>query len=295
MKTIKNLQGIVAFEKVAKFQSFSQAAQELGVSKAHVSKLVQQLEDQLGQRLLNRSTRTVKLTHTGQKFFDACAASLNNISKAQEDIIQDADSPHGKLKISLAGAFGEDYVAPFLADFIKRYPRVRVELHFEEKIVDLVQESYDLAIRVGRLKDSSLIAKKIASRKEYICATPSYLNLHGAPKHPEDLKKHNCVTPRNAWNLLLDGKPAQVQVNSNFKSNNGRSILKAALADLGLCMLPGVYVKPYLENGQLISVLEAYTPGEIPIWALTPSKKNMPLSVKAFLKEIANQFNSRLF
>lgn len=295
METIKNLQAIVAFENVAKLQSFSLAAKELGVSKAHVSKLVQQLEDQLGQRLLNRSTRMVKLTHIGEKFYEACAASLTNISKAQEEIIQSADAPHGKLRISLAGAFGEDYVAPFIAQFVKRYPRVQVELSFEEKLVDLVKESYDIAIRVGYLKDSSLIAKRIATRKEYICATPAFLKTHGSPKHPDELKKFNCITPKEQWNLFSEGRIQSFPVNSNFKSNNGRSILKATLADLGICLLPGVYVKPYLDNGQLVSLLENYTTSEIPIWALTPSRKNMPLSVKTFLEEIMHQFDAMIF
>lgn len=295
METVKNLQTILAFVQVAGLKSFSAAAKELGVSKAFVSKQVQKLEDELGQRLLNRSTRMVELTHAGGKFYEACSASLYNISKAQEEILQNADSPHGKLKISLAGAFGEDYIAPFLASFIKKYPRIQVELHFEEKLVDLVKESYDIAIRVGTLKDSSLIARKIAIRKEYICATPSYLNLHGIPKTPEDLKAHNCITPKDNWNLFLNEKLVPFRVNSNFKSNNGRSMMKATLADLGICMLPGVYVRPYIESGQLTSLLESFTPKEVPIWALTPSRKNMPLSVKAFLEEVASQFDAKTF
>jgi DNA-binding transcriptional LysR family regulator len=295
MKTIKNLQSIAAFEKVAKLQSFSLAAKELEVSKAYISSLIQNLENQLGHRLFNRSTRAVKLTTAGEKLYSACSVSLYNISKAQEEMIENADTPHGKLKISLAGAFAEDYVTPFITDFIKRYPRVNVELHFEEKLVDLVEESYDIAIRVGQLKDSSLIAKRIAKRKEYICATPSFIKLHGQPKHPDDLKNYNCISAKDTWRMTIDGKQTSVPVSTNFKSNNGRSLLKAALADLGLCMLPGVYVKDHIESGRLIPILEKYTPTEIPIWAMTPSKKNMPVSVKFFLAEIENQFNHSLF
>ncbi len=291
METFKNLQAIAAFEKVSSLQSFSLAAKELGVSKAHISKLIQKLEDTLGQRLLNRSTRTVKMTHAGEKFYNSCKVSLFNISKAQEEILQNSESPHGKIKISLAGAFAENYMVPFIANFIKRYPRVQVDLRFEEKVVDLVKESYDIAIRVGELKDSSLIAKQIATRKEYICATPSFLKHFGLPKSPEELKNFNCLTSKDHWNLVFNKKKLQLKVNSNFKSNSGKSILNAALTDLGICMLPKVYVGSYLENGQLISLLEEFTPEEIPIWAITPSKKNMAPNVKTFFDELTNQFN----
>lgn len=295
METIKNIQAIAAFDKVSKLQSFSLAAKELGVSKAHISKLIQKLEDQLGQRLLNRSTRTVKLTHAGEVFYQTCSVSLLNIANAQKDLMQKSDTPQGKLKISLAGAFAEDYISPFIAGFIKRYPRVHVELHFEEKIVDLVKESYDIAIRVGRLKDSALIAKQIAKRKEYICASPAFIKHYGSPVHPEDLKKFNCICAKDSWNLVINGKEQSIPITTNFKSNNGRSILNATLADLGLCLLPGVYVKKYIESGQLISILENYTPNEIPIWAITPSKNNMSPSVKAFLAEITHQFDNIVF
>lgn len=286
METIKNFQSLVAFEKVAKHQSYSQAAKELGVSKAHVSKLVQKLEDQLGQRLLNRSTRVVTLTDIGEKFYKTCSTSFYHILKSQSEIQQNAGSPQGKLKISVAGVFGEEYIAPFVFSFIKKYPQVRIELVFEERMVDLLRDSYDFAVRVGRLSDSSLISKKVASRKEYICATPHYLKLNGTPKSPEDLAHHNCLSPKGSWSLKIKDKAQQFPVEGNYNSNNGRSLLRATLDGLGICCLPGEYVKPHLEDGSLVSVMESFLPEEIPIWLLTPSKKNISPAVKAFLKDI---------
>ena len=285
METIKNIQAMVAFEKVARLGSFSAAAIELEVSKAHVSKLIQKLEDQLGQRLFNRSTRSVTLTKTGDKFYQACSTSFYNILKAQEDILEQANAPSGKIKISVAGLFGEEYIAKYVRRFLKRYPKVEIELVFEEKMVDLLRDNYNFAVRVGHLADSSLISKKIATRKELICASPDYLNFNGVPKTPEDLKKHNCLSPKNFWKLQIDNKIQNVHISGNFKSNNARTLVHAALDNLGLTCLPTEYLTPYLETGQLISVLDQYMPEEIPIWLLTPTKKNISSSTKAFMDE----------
>ena len=285
METIRNIQAMVAFEKVARLTSFSAAAQELSVSKAHISKLVQKLEDQLGQRLFNRSTRSVSLTKTGDKFYQACSNSFYNILKVQEEILEQSNAPSGKIKISVAGLFGEDYIAKYARRFLKKYPRVEIELIFEEKMVDLIKENYDFAVRVGHLQNSSLISKKIASRKEIVCASPEYLNFNGVPKTPDDLKHHNCLSPKKTWKLTIDGKIQNIAIHGNFKSNNARTLTKAAVENLGITCLPAEYVNSFIENGQLIPILENFMPEEIPIWLLTPSKKNMSSSVKAFLDE----------
>lgn len=286
METIKKMQSFIAFEKVAKLESFSKAAKELAVSKAYVSKLVQRLEDDLGQRLFNRTTRIVTLTESGEKFYKACSTSFEHVLNVQNEIQQKSSLPAGKLKISVAGAFGEEYIAPFVFSFLKKYPKVQINLLFEEKFIDLVRDSYDFAIRIGHLDDSSLISKKISQRKLYICASPEYLKLNGVPKHPNQLSSYNCLSPNNSWTLKIKNKTQHFQVFGNYNSNNGRSLLRAAVDGLGLCCLPGEYVKPYLLNGSLVKIMESYVPEEIPIWVLTPSKKNISTSVKVFLEEI---------
>lgn len=286
METIKSFKSLVAFEKVAKHKSYSLAAKELSVSKAHISKLVQDLEDQLGQRLFNRSTRVVQLTETGAKFYEACSKSFDGIIQAQDEILNKSVDPSGKLKISVAGVFGEEYITPFVLEYVKKYPKVQIELVFEEKIVDLFKESYDFAIRVGHLKDSALIAKKIANRKEFICASPNYLSQQGTPKKPEDLKQHNCLTLKDTWSFLINRKKQNIIVKGNYKSNNGRTLLKAALNDLGICCLPREYVQSYLDRGELVSILETYLPEEIPIWIISPSKKNISINAKTFIEEL---------
>lgn len=287
METIKNFKNLIAFEKVAKLASYSKAAKELNVSKAYVSKMIQELENELGQRLFNRSTRVVQLTTVGEKFYQACSTSFHSINKALDEVQSKSDLPSGKLRISVAGVFGEEFISPLVFEYLKKYPNVKIELVFEERIVDLIKDSYDFAIRVGHLKDSSLISRKIATRKVYICATPNYLNLHGIPKSPEELKKHNCLSLKENWSFIINNKRHSLTIGGNYKSNNGRTLLKAALSDLGICYLPGEYVLPHIENGNLISILESYTPEEIPIWLLSPSKRNISKTAETFAKEIS--------
>lgn len=287
MKTIKSFKSLVAFEKVAKHKSYSIAAKELNVSKAHISKLIQELEDLLEQRLFNRSTRVVELTQTGQKLYQTCSKSFQEINLIQDEILNKSATPSGRLKISVAGVFGEEYITPFVLDYLKRYPKVQIDLVFEERVVDLFKESYDFAIRVGHLRDSSLIAKKIAVRKEYICATPTYLSLNGLPQTPEDLKNHNCLGLKDSWNFIIAKKKTNIQIKGSYRSNNARTLIQATLSDLGFCYLPKEYVQPYLDNGELISVLEEYLPNETPIWIISPSNKNNSLNAKTFIQELS--------
>lgn len=291
METIKHIKSLVAFERVAQNKSFSKAAKDLGVSKAHISKLIQKLEDDLEQRLFNRSTRVIHLTPIGHQLFEACSKGFFTIQKAQDEILQRTDSPKGKIKISLAGAFGEETIAPFVMRFLKKYPRVEVELVFEERIINLLNEEYDFAIRVGKLENSSLIAKQIASRKEYICATPRYLELNGYPKNLSDLENHNCLGSSDTWKVIADQKIKNIPIKSNFKSNNGRAILRAALDDIGICYLPDIYVNSYLKAERLIQILPSYTPKEVPIWILMATNKNLPTHMKFFMEEISKISN----
>ncbi len=287
METIKNIQSIIAFEKVARNLSYTEAAKELKISKSQISKLVQQLEDDMGQRLLNRSTRVVKLTEAGEKFYESCSASFKHLEMAQNELRQNSLVPKGRIKITLAGAFGENTVTPIISTFVKRYPQVQVELSFEHKIVNLIKGSYDIAIRIGHLPDSSLISKKIATRKEMICASSNYLNLNGVPEKPDDLQRFNCLSSRGKWSIYYKKKVQNFSVSGNIISNNARSILNATLMDVGICCLPQEYVKSYVDSGELVHIMKDYTTHEVPIWLLTSTKKNQSLAVKAFIKELS--------
>lgn len=287
METINNLNSLNAFVLVAKHSSFSKAAQELNVSKAYLSKTVQSLEYELAHKLFHRTTRQVKLTREGEKFFEQCDEAIQKIKQAKSDLMQTQQSPKGMLRVTMAGAFGEKYITPLALELMNRYPDLQIELSFSERIVDLNKEDFDLAIRVGTLNDSKVKATKIAVRKEYICATREYLEKNGVPKKPEDLRSHQCLIASNEQWIFQDAKKQKsLKVSGKLKSNNGRVILMATLQGQGISKLPGVYVKEWIENGKLIPLLQEYLPHEVPIWAITPLSKKETLSTKYFLKEL---------
>lgn len=293
METIKGLGHSFIFIKVAQLSSYSKAARELNVSKAYISKSIQQLEEEVGQKLLNRTTRIVKLTHEGQKFYEVCSKSINAIEQAKDSLRASTLMPQGMLRITAAGAFAEEYITPVAARMLELYPNLKVEISLSEKVVNLVEENFDLGIRVGQLYDSSLIAKRIATRREYICATKKYFAEHGTPKSASELLDHNCLCGNNANWVFKDG-PGQmsVRVKGNFKSNNARVLLKCALNGNGIVRLPETYVKKYIDQGELISVLESELNLEVPIWAIYPASKNRSINISFFLMQLKTHFES---
>lgn len=286
METIKSLQGIVAFVKAAEAGSFSRAAQQLGVSKSHISKAIHQLEQELGVSLFLRSTRKIQLTNLGERYLETCQHAFENLDTAKQEILDMSETPRGTLRVTLAGIFGEEYVAPVLIEMVKKYPDLRVELDFSSRVVDLIEEKFDVAVRIGHLQDSSLIAQKIASRVEYIVCSKSYL-AHAPPlKEPADLAMHNCIGEKLTWSFKKRGKPLRVSVGGNFKSNNPRVLQKAALAGVGVARLPGSYAFEEIRKGRLVSVLENYGEGKKDIWIVTPTRRSHNINVKMFIYEL---------
>lgn len=286
METIKWLSGILVFVRISETGSFSAAAQSLGISKSHVSKTVQLLEKELGVSLLSRSTKTVQLTHTGEQFLERCQFSLESLEDARKDLLNNSSTPRGKLRVTLAGSFGEDFVAPVAIALAKKYPDLKVELNFDNKIVDILKDKFDVAIRFGHLQDSSLLAQKIATRREFICASPQYLKKNPIIKKPEDLNLHNCLGQSGQWTFNKNGKPRTVNVKGNLNSNNPRVLLKACLSHLGIVMLPGSYVHSEIKAGKLIPILENYSNLATDIWAITPSKKKLNMNADVFVREL---------
>lgn len=192
-------------------------------------------------------------------------------------------TPRGIFKVSVAGAFGEEFIAPILLELTQQYPELKVTLTFSTRKVDLIEENYDVAIRVGQLSDNNLVARKIRSRKEFICATRSYLEKWGTPHRLEDLINHNCLLgASDSWRFVEKGEIRTIRVSGNFRSNNGRVLLEGALRGIGLVKLPDLYVTPYLESGELVSILDMYMPKETPVWVLTHTKKSNSINLKAF-------------
>lgn len=288
METIRSLKGVLAFVKTAETGSFSKAAQELEVSKSHISKQIALLEKELGIPLFVRSTRTVKLTNLGHRYLDSCTQALSHLKEAHKEIFELADTPRGNLRVTLAGIFGEDYIAPVLIEMARKYPDLKVELDFSSRVVDLIEEKFDVAIRIGELQSSSLIAQKIASRQEYVVCSKEYLKNSKKLEEPEDLIHHNCLGERTHWLFKKRGKIKSVLIKGNFKSNNPRVIQKAALSGLGVARLPGAYTFEEIKKGTLVPVLENYQEGKKDIWVVTPPRHNKNINVRLFVQEVKN-------
>jgi len=280
--------------EVVEAGSFSAAADKLNVSKSHVSRQISQLENRLGVQLLIRTTRRLALTEVGRAYYERCREVLNNMSEADQSVMDLQDTPRGTLRITVAGAFGERYIAPAAAAFSKQHPQLNMEINFANRNVDLVAEGYDLAIRAGVLKDSSLIARRVAARKLYICANREYLDRYGRPDSVASLKKHNClIGSLSTWRFREEtGTHTDIRVEGKWKSNNGSSLLEAARAGLGLVQLPDFYVHEDLQSGRLESVMEQYQPSDTAVWAVYPSNRHLSPKVRLFVEHLVERFES---
>ncbi|GAB3091270.1 LysR family transcriptional regulator [Aestuariicella hydrocarbonica] len=272
--------------------SFSAAALALGLSKSHVSRQIGQLENRLGVQLLNRTTRRLSLTETGQAYYERCKNVLSQLEEAEQAVLDLQEKPRGTLRLTVAGAFGEQYIAPAAAEFMKLHPHVQCHLDFTSRQVDLIDEGYDLAIRAGVLKDSSLIARRIASRQLIICGSRDYLDRYGHPENLSSLKKHNCLVGSvPTWRFRQqDGHHIDMKVDGSWHSNNGHALLAAARAGLGLTQLPEFYVHEDIEAGRLIPVMVDFQPTDTAVWAVYPSNRHLSPKVRLFVEHLVNHF-----
>lgn len=290
-----NLSFMAVFARVVEAKSFSAAASALGLSKSAVSKQISQLEDRLGARLLDRTTRRVALTEVGRVFYDHAARMLSEAQAAEAAVSALHELPRGLLRISLPVTFGLTHIAPAIPEFLQRCEEMRIDMTFSDRYVDLLEEGFDLAVRIARLTDSSLVARKLAPNRMVIAASPDYLARHGEPKTPADLTQHSCFAYTYApdpdhWPLLVDGKLTQVKVNGRLRANNGDALRLAAVGHLGLVMSPTFMVGDDLRAGRLRTVMDAYMPVDSAIYAVYPSRRYITPKVRAFIDFLASRF-----
>jgi DNA-binding transcriptional LysR family regulator len=293
---MQNLTDIAIFVKVVELSSFTAAADALEMSQPVVSKAVTRLEEKLGARLLNRTTRRLSLTEAGAELYRRSGSALREIENAELEIARFQTEPRGTLRVSAPMSFSILQLGPAIHTFMERYPGVTVELHMDDRRVDLVEEGFDVAIRIANLRDSNLVARKIAPTRQVICASPSYLAKHGTPERPEDLLEHNCIlyslqsTPRE-WRLVDgEGQEHVVPVNGNLHSNNGLVSRAAAVSGAGIIMLPTFYLGDQLRSGELKPVLCKFRPQEIAVYAVYPERRNLMPKVRAFVDFVAATF-----
>lgn len=289
------LDGIAAFARVVDSGSFSGAARRLGISKSAVSAHVQRLEERLGIRLLNRTTRSLSLTEAGTAYYRHCARILAEAEAAEQAAGALQREPRGTLRISAPDSFGWMHVAPAVPAFLERYPGLSIDIAASPAHVNLVDEGLDLAIRIGVLADSPLVVRKLAPSRLVLCAASAYLEARGTPRAPDELAGHNCLcTGLLAWGdeWRLSGKRGQqrVSVSGSFRSNNAETLRGAAVDGVGIALLPSWAVAEPLRSGALRRVLSDWELPASTIFAVYPDNRLMSMKVRAFVDHLARHF-----
>lgn len=291
------LTGMRTYAAVVATGSFTAAAERLGLSKALTSKYVGQLEDRLGVRLLNRTTRKLNVTEAGQAYYERCKQLLEDFDELETAIKDQQEAPQGNLLVAAPTTFGETYLTQAVADYLDEQPGVSVELVLADRFVNIVDEGFDLAVRIGRLADSSLIARRLAPARIVACATPEYLSRCGLPAHPGELESHNCIIdtnihPADHWPFNEDGQSFSVGVTGRFRVNNALSAREMILAGhgIGLCPIHAVYED--IREGHLKILLQEYEALEYGIYVVYPHNCHLATRVRTFVEFLARKFGA---
>lgn len=281
---MKQWLGISEFVAVAEKQSFTQAALQLDLSVAQVSRNIAELEQRLATKLLYRSTRKVSLTEEGQLYLQHCRHLVNSLDEANRVMADLNATPRGLLRITAPVYYGETHIAPLLTSFLLLYPELELDLQLTNNKLDLIQGSFDLAIRLGQLEDSSFIARKLGQRTQYVAGSPAYLARNGTPHTLADLSRHRCLTGTvDIWRFMDNGKAVQFRPEGGIRCNSGVVMLDAACKGLGLVQLPDYYIMPKLADGSLVSLLEPYRQPDDGIWALYPQNRHLSAKVRVLV------------
>jgi len=279
---------INAFVEVGRRLSFVRAAEQLGLHVSAVSRAIAALETRLGVRLLQRTTRQVGLTEAGRAHLVRCEALLAELQDAESVASALGGSLRGSLRVSAPSGLGLTHITPLIAEFLALHPLLLLDLHLSNRNVDLVEEGFDLAIRVGALRDSRLIARRLGESRRVLAASPAYLDRRGEPRRPADLAAHACLvldigTLPERWLLQQRGARAEVRANTQLRSNNALALLDACRADAGIALLPHFVVTADFAQGRLRQVLPRWSGGEQGIFAIYPGNRFIPAKVRAFV------------
>jgi DNA-binding transcriptional LysR family regulator len=284
------------FVRVIELGSLSAAGRDMRMSPAVVSNRIARLEGDLGIRLLHRTTRRVNPTEEGSTFYEHCVAILNELEQVESLLTARTDEPRGPIKVTAPAVFGRLHVAPFVPEFLAKYPNMQVRLHLTDSLVDLIQERIDLAIRIAHLEDSTAIVRKLAPNRRVIVAAPSYLDQHPGPQEPSDLLEHNCLLLRfpgskqYRWTLDSPEGPVTLRVGGNMDSNTGEALRDWCLAGHGLAMKSVWEVAEDIAAGRLIVVLPDFPPLGYGIYALYPHSRFVPARVRVFIDFLAEKY-----
>jgi len=282
------------FSAVVDASSFVAAADSLGMSKAAVSRYVSELEQRLGVRLMHRTTRKLSLTPEGEVFLARCRDILASIESSEAEISTRSVTASGLLKVSVPVSFGIRHLAPLWSEFLSDHPQVTLDVQLADRVIDLVDEGFDLAVRIARLPDSSLISRQLASTRLVLCAAPSYLKRRGTPAHPSELAQHDVLgyslmAMGDQWQFTGPEGPVSVKVRPRMWTNNGDSCVAAALQGSGIQLQPTFLIDDELASGQLVEILPQFRSVELGIYAVYPSRKFVLPKVRAMVEFLANE------
>jgi DNA-binding transcriptional LysR family regulator len=286
---------MAVFAQVVQQRSFSAAARQVGIAKSAVSKRVAALEERLGVRLLNRTTRKLALTEDGLRYYEHCAALLAAAAAAEDAVAGSSQVARGPIRINAPVTFSQMYLAPALAAFLDKHPLVELNLAAEDRIVDVVEGGYDLVIRISRLLDSSLVARKLATDRIVVVASPAYLARRGTPEEPHELVNHNClrytlIPGDREWRFGRKGGRFGVPASGNLAASDGTILREAACAGLGLAVLPYFMAAPDVASGRLVLVLQDHLESRIDIHAVYASRRQLPLRTRLLLDHLVDWF-----
>lgn len=285
-----------AFVTVVEAGSFNRAADQLEASTAAVSRRISALESALGVKLLNRTTRQIDLTDAGRQFYPDIINIFESLEEAEEKIQTGRETIKGNLRIAAPVNFGIGRIAPILPIFMKRHPELRVHLQLDDSFTDLVAEGVDVAVRIGSLKDSTLVATRLASIPRVFCASPEYLTRHGEPERPEELSSHDCLhysllSTRENWGISMGDEARDIEISGPLSTNNGDVLKEAAIQGLGISMMPTFIVEDALKDGRLKEILSDFVPAPFGLYAMRPSRHFTPVRVRALIEYLKEQFD----
>jgi DNA-binding transcriptional LysR family regulator len=287
---------MAAFVRVVDSKGFSAAAPSLGLTPSAVSKLVTRLERRLGVRLLQRTTRALHLTEDGEVFYAAAQRIVSEIETLENQIAGQSGNPHGVLRVTTSLAFSTHQLTPVLPEFLTRHPLIELDLLPTDRVIDMVEEGVDVAIRIGRLADTSFMARKIGEDKRLICAAPAYLARHGTPRRPADLARHNCIVSReraylNRWPFRIDGQVSEIEVAGRIAVNEGEMQMQLALQGIGIVRLTRLTMARAIRGGALVRLLDDYSADEpVGIHAVYPHRRHLAPKVPAFVNFLIEKF-----
>jgi DNA-binding transcriptional LysR family regulator len=295
LANIDLLDGVAVFVGVINAGSFTAAAKALGHSTSYVSKEITRLEKRLGSRLLNRTTRTISLTDAGRAYYERCSQIVIDAENAERSISHLQETPSGLLRINAPGSFGAKYLLDIFPKFMQRYPEVKMEVAFNDRLIDVVAEGYDVVIRVGAIKDSNLVARKFTSSRGVVVASPDYIKRKGCPKHAEDLAQHECIaysllpTPTQ-WNFFKDGERTSVTVEARAMCNSAAIEVAMTVQGIGITQTPLFNCEQEVKSGDLTIILEDYDQINFDVFVVYPHRQYLTAKVRAFVDFLVDSF-----